>query len=205
MAKITLSPLVTDIRNKIGDTVYSKWRGINYARSRVKPANPRTSSQQLVRYSLARMVDFFQHLHFTVKNAWNLLAKGKEYSGYNLFVGHNRVKEQNLQTIDLSLDTKLSQNLTGLDATSPTRGTIQVAFSPSPVPSGFTLILHFRKKPASTDKKTVHIVKTYSAGTTSPITETGFNTGETWQVYGTLSDNSQLRTGLALADEVTVS
>lgn len=205
MAKIFLSPLIIDLRNKVADVVFSKWRGINYARSRVVPANPQTAAQQSVRNSLARLVDFWQHLTTGIKNAWDYLAKGKEYSGYNLFVGHNRVTEQNLQLIDESLDTGLSQNLTVFDASSPVSGEIQISFSPSPVPAGFKLVIIGRTKPTDSDKKTTFATAEYDEGTASPITVSGFPSGVTYQVYGVLVDKTLNRAGKSMADEVTVT
>ena len=205
MAKISLSPLIVDIRNKVADVVYSKWRGINYARARVTPANPRTQAQIRVRNSLARMVDFFQHIHMWIRNSWNILAKGKDYSGYNLFVGHNRTREQAINLIDLSIYPKLPRNLEKLTVSSPSAGVIQVGFLPSPVPTGYRLILHFRQKPTGEEKKTLHRVEVLLPGATTPQNFSEFPSGTVWQVYGVLGSEVEQLTGISLADEVIVT
>jgi hypothetical protein len=106
MANITLSPLVTDIRGKQKDTVFSKWRGQNYIRSRVKPSNPQTGGQMAVRDALSAMVIAFQKLNArqleTVDGdpqyasfGWNYAATGLRYSGFNMFMKVNRAAYQN--------------------------------------------------------------------------------------------------------------
>ena len=92
MAKWT-SPLFTDMRNKIADSVvFSRWKGRGYFRSWVKPANPRTNAQKAHRAVLANLVKRFQEITATagVKSAWNARALEYLISGYNLFVKWGR-------------------------------------------------------------------------------------------------------------------
>lgn len=92
MAKWT-SPLFTDMRNKIADSVvFSRWKGRGYFRSWVKPANPRTNAQKAHRAVLANLVKRYQELtaDSAVKTAWNARALEYLISGYNLFVKWGR-------------------------------------------------------------------------------------------------------------------
>ena len=92
MAKWT-SPLFTDMRNKIADSVvFSRWKGRGYFRSWVKPANPRTNAQKAHRAVLANLVKRYQELtaDSAVKSAWNARALEYLISGYNLFVKWGR-------------------------------------------------------------------------------------------------------------------
>ena len=55
MAKVNI-PLLSGIASgKLGDVVFFRRWGSNIARVRVKPANPRTPLQQLVRYNLSAL------------------------------------------------------------------------------------------------------------------------------------------------------
>lgn len=94
MAKVTFSPLIVAASGSVKDTVFSKWKGKNYIRARVIPANPNTAAQQAVRESLARCVTLWQSFEAQIEAAWNLYAGPYGYSGYNAFVKANRATEQ---------------------------------------------------------------------------------------------------------------
>jgi hypothetical protein len=89
MARIDLSPLVSDVRGKVGDTVFSKWKGTNYIRTRVTPANPNTTAQQNVRDAMARLVSIWQELDADLKAAWDVWGATLQISGFNGFVKKN--------------------------------------------------------------------------------------------------------------------
>jgi len=87
------SPIFTDIRNAIGDSVvFSQWKGRPYMRSWVKPANPRTNAQKAVREHLKAVLKRWQELSADpgVVTAWNAEALPYLISGYNLFMKYGR-------------------------------------------------------------------------------------------------------------------
>jgi len=89
-----VSPLFTDIRNKLGDAVvFSIWKGRPYFRTYVKPANPRTLKQQAHRDVLRQLVKRYQEISadLDVKAAWNKEALSFQLSGYNLFIKFGRL------------------------------------------------------------------------------------------------------------------
>ena len=91
-----VSPLFTDIRNKLGDAVvFSIWKGRPYFRSYVKPANPNTLKQQAHRDVHKKLVKRYQEIaaDADVKSAWNLEALPYQLSGYNLFVKFGRLSK----------------------------------------------------------------------------------------------------------------
>lgn len=90
MARIKFSPLVTDASGSVGDTVFSKWKGRNYIRTRVDPANPQTVNQQNVRDALTEAVAIWQELSTDLKGAFDDGSSGMKISGYNDFVSRNR-------------------------------------------------------------------------------------------------------------------
>ena len=92
MAKWT-SPIFTDIRNKLGNSVvFSMWKGRPYFRSYVIPANPKTNKQTAHRTLLAELVKRYQTINTSdaIKAVWNVIALPKLISGYNEFVGIGR-------------------------------------------------------------------------------------------------------------------
>jgi len=87
------SPLFTDIRNAIGDSVvFSNWKGRGYFRSYVIPANPRTNKQKAHRDVLRKLVKRWQAIIDTEdkKQAWNAEALPFLISGFNLFIKYGR-------------------------------------------------------------------------------------------------------------------
>ena len=83
------SPLFTDIRNALGESVvFAAWKGRSYFRSWVKPANPRTAKQQANRDVLTNLVKRWQELQGDpeVVAAWNKEALPYTITGFNLFI-----------------------------------------------------------------------------------------------------------------------
>jgi len=61
MAKVIMPLLSQQVKNKIGDVVFFRrgdW-GINVARMRVKPANPRTANQQANRHNVGTLLKIY--------------------------------------------------------------------------------------------------------------------------------------------------
>lgn len=203
MARISLSPLVVDIRNKVADMVFSKWRGINYVRSRVVPSNPNTQAQQDVRNSLARCVDMYQGLQALMKAAWSYVASGKSYSGYNQMVSENRAKEQASTEITASPTTDVG-SVTSLTATTGSGGAeIDIAFAPSPVPTGDKLQVFARKTSITSEKVVVTETFEIAAGQTTPQTLSMGLASTDYIIHAALSDDTLARTGKSLSDSAT--
>lgn len=88
-----VSPIFTDMRNALGTSVvFSRWKGRQYIRSWVKPANPRTLKQMANRDVLRQLVKRWQALKGDADAvaAWNKEALPYLISGYNLFTKMGR-------------------------------------------------------------------------------------------------------------------
>lgn len=163
MARIYLSPLIVDIRGKQSDTVFSKWRGINYIRSRVVPANPNTAAQQAVRNSLKQLVAMWQDSYDAMKLNNNFYASGKGYSGFNRFVGANVIDNRDGNLLDICLENGYDKVLTFITATGTLTKEIDLTFTPTPVPAGMDMEVHCREVGAEGfDYKTVIVTTSAS-------------------------------------------
>lgn len=90
------SPIFSDIRNKLADNVvFSIWKGREYFRSYVIPANPKTNAQKAVREVFKLLVKRWQEVVGTgdARTAWNQKALEKLILGYNLFMQEGRKSE----------------------------------------------------------------------------------------------------------------
>lgn len=86
MVKVT-SVLGLKFSGQLGKTVvFASWKGIDYMRSYAQPSNPNTPAQQAVRGSFTNAVDKWHTFNTVQRGAYNYLASGEKFSGYNLFV-----------------------------------------------------------------------------------------------------------------------
>lgn len=84
MAKIKFSGIgITNIVGKLGGTVFARNRGGNYVKNYVKPANPRTAAQQLVRTWFGTISALWRSLTVDQRIAWN--QAGENYPVLNPF------------------------------------------------------------------------------------------------------------------------
>ncbi len=98
MAKITAPLLSFGARGSIAKTaVYSAWRGVNYARQHVIPANPQTTAQQTVRKTFALLREMYKIAPPILSAPWVAFATGRPFTGMNAYIGEN-VRVLNGQT-----------------------------------------------------------------------------------------------------------
>lgn len=188
MAKISLSPLVVDIRNKIGDTVFSKWKGVNYARSRVTPSNPNTVNQQAVRDALRQLVKLWQNLGGVVTLCWADFASGRSLSGFNAFVGDNADAQRAGTDITLTKAFGETALLTFGAATGAGGSEIDVTYTASPVPAGKKYIIVAREVAAGVETGVPEIY-TLAAATASPQTLTMGKAATDYNLYAFAADD----------------
>lgn len=172
MARIYLSPLIVDIRNKQKDTVFSKWKGINYIRSRVVPANPKSGAQIAVRDALAILVEAWQLNGASHKSAWDYFASGANYSGFNAWIAKNVIPVRDGTAIT---GTKPGTEaiLTAFSvATGGAAGQLALTFAPTPVPAGYHYVNIAIKVGGG------HVqVDSFAAAVASPQTISGLTAG----------------------------
>lgn len=90
MAKVTGPLLSVSARGTIANTqTYSSWRGVNYVRQRVIPANPRTMEQQKTRNVFTNMGKIWAFAPALLRDPWDTYAIGKPKTGRNTFIGEN--------------------------------------------------------------------------------------------------------------------
>lgn len=79
-------------KNSIGPVTFFKWRNLNVARARVKPANPRTPAQQANRGVLGTIGSVGSLILTTiVQKYWNPFSG--DIPGWSLFIKINRLEQ----------------------------------------------------------------------------------------------------------------
>jgi len=71
MAKIKMTAIVADMRNKLNGSVFSRNRGGAYIRTKVTPINPQTAAQVQARSLLTSLSQGFRSLSQAQITAWN--------------------------------------------------------------------------------------------------------------------------------------
>ena len=84
--KIITSILVGRLSGAAGDVVAATWKGRQYARTRVVPANPQLPNQMLQRTAFARCVACFQALPDAIKLFLDTIGSDRALSGYNVMM-----------------------------------------------------------------------------------------------------------------------
>jgi hypothetical protein len=98
MAK-TVGPLMSlDASGAVAGTiVFSKWKGRNYVRQLVTPANPQTDRQRSFRASMAGLVQLYKVNRAAINSAFLVQAQQRNISPFNAFTGFNQKRlSQNL-------------------------------------------------------------------------------------------------------------
>jgi hypothetical protein len=100
MAKYTNSPFGTLKGAQMG-LVASRWKGVNYVRQHVVPANPQTELQTAQRNKMKNVTEWGRRIVDTVLNQYTIPLP-KKMSAFNDFVSRN-VKLQTSGVMDYSL------------------------------------------------------------------------------------------------------
>ncbi len=78
-----------------GAVTFSKWKGRNYVRERVIPANPKSGGQVAVRASMKFLSQFWASLTAGNQATWENRADAKIISPFNAFVSYNITRWRN--------------------------------------------------------------------------------------------------------------
>lgn len=90
MVKVYGPMMSMDASGTIGKiATFSKWKGRNYVRSRVVPANPKSALQVSVRAMLRFLSQAWVNVGATPQGTWDDLAAADQISPFNAFVGRN--------------------------------------------------------------------------------------------------------------------
>lgn len=151
MAKVKFGLAVSDMRNKLNGSVFSRNRGGAYVRTKVTPLNPQTAAQVGARSLLTSLAQAFRSLTQEQITAWN--AATSQWAGTDVF-------GDVVNPTGLALYVRLNANIAnagGTAITTPpspvgataleslslsaavTGDTFDVAFTPASVPAGHTM------------------------------------------------------------------
>ena len=80
MAVVKFTAFVSEIRNKVNGSVFSKNRSGNYIRTKVTPVNPQSTAQQLQRGLLTSQSQAWRNLTQAQRDGWAAYANATPYT-----------------------------------------------------------------------------------------------------------------------------
>jgi hypothetical protein len=83
MAKVKFSALISEMRNKLNGSVFSRNRAGNYLRNKVTPVNPQTAFQTAVRALLTDASQSWRELTQAFRDAW--YSATSNFTGTDIF------------------------------------------------------------------------------------------------------------------------
>lgn len=188
MAKFTPGAIVSEVRNKIAASVFTKNRAGAAVRNRTTPINRRSVGQTQKRQQLSALSSGWRGLTASQITAWNAAAPSfpqQDQLGQTIFLtGHQLYVRLNANLILIGASqitsppspTSFAVLALGAISAVASTGVITVAFTPTPVPTGFNLILKMTA-PVSAGKSFVgnsafRYVQNVAPAGTSPVTAT---------------------------------
>jgi hypothetical protein len=81
MATVKLSILLSNMRNRLGNVVFPKWRKTNYVRQHVTYSQGSTPKQAEVRSAFSLLVLVWKTMRRLMQASWNLFSTGQNMTG----------------------------------------------------------------------------------------------------------------------------
>lgn len=98
MVKVSGPMMSFDASGKIAKTaVFAKWKGRNYVRKLVTPANPKSALQVSVRAMLKFLSQQWAGIGSTPQGTWDDLAAATQISPFNAYVSRNQSRWREFQ------------------------------------------------------------------------------------------------------------
>lgn len=153
MAKILMTAIVADIRNKLNGSVFSKNRYGAYVRTKVTPVNPQSTAQQAVRNRLATNSQAWRGLTDAQRQAWidaaanfpftDIYGNTKILSGSALYIKLNNNLDQVGVAAITDAPAPVAIPAVAVSAMSAAAGTpaLSLTFTPTPIPADFALVV----------------------------------------------------------------
>ena len=189
MAKVALSVLVSDVRNRLGNVVFSKWKKTNYVRQYVNYSRGSSVKQQEIRDAFALLISVWKAMGTPMQASWNMFTRDQNMTGLNAFVGANSAKVVAGEPMELFKSMGEEPLLTLAAVNDPSAGSIECTFT---VPEGAAdrRVIFFCQE--LSEGRLTNIISRHEAGegAASPFIITGLVPGASYIVYAILADNA---------------
>jgi hypothetical protein len=91
MVKLSAPMMSLDASGSLANAItFSKWKGRNYARQLVRPANPKSALQVSMRAMMRFLSQSWAAIGATPKASWDALATAGNFSAFNAYIQANQ-------------------------------------------------------------------------------------------------------------------
>lgn len=203
MAKVKFSALISEMRNKLNGSVFSRNRGGAYLRNKVTPLNPQTAAQVEARSLLATFSQAWRSLTQAQRDAWNsavsnwtttdVFGDSVKPTGATLFIRLNiNIANAGGTTITSPPSPVGVASLVTLSVlASEVSGQVQITFAEDTVPADEALVLEATPNLSpgiSNANSQFRVIGRLDEGDTSPFVATSIYTAK----FGALSGGQKL-------------
>lgn len=202
MARISLGPIVSDASGKIAGTVFSRWKGRNYVRRLITPSNPQSVDQTAQRNAMARCVELWRSLTATLKTQLDTFATGLRMSGYNWFVGQNRVNEVTYDSAKLTPHNPDIPMIEDFATASGGAGIVTVTWTDNVVDGASLVHIYYRKVEPASEETEIHLHSTTAIATETKDVN-GLDTGELYHIFACIGNAGSTAYGESDSGEET--
>jgi hypothetical protein len=186
MAMIKLNPIISDIRKKMGGSVYSKWKGINYVRGLSSHTDRKSEEQVAVRTTFSKLVAAWKGLGAGAQKTWNVFSKKKNMTGFNAFIAKNFENMKADLALLISQPLEEEPVLCFSAQAGAAAGEIRCTFG-TLLDEGKELTLFAQKK--ANGNGSGGTIQRYELGSAaSPVTVSGLEPGTGYFVYAVITD-----------------
>ncbi len=165
MARLTGALFSLAASGTIANTLtFAKWKGIQYARTRVVPANPNTAAQQEVRGVFATLTAMWTRLPSLAREPWIAAVRGLALTARNRHIQANVATlqdETDLNNLVMSVSSGAAIPLAVGTAVDGTDGTITWTATAPTAPVDYTLIDVYGYAVLDADPSPVQLLTTY--------------------------------------------
>jgi len=142
MARLTAPLFSLDASGTLSKAItYSKWKGINYARTRVIPENPKSEAQTEVRGVFATLNEIYKRMPLLARAPWDAAVLGRPLTARNRFCQASckaLIDQTDLDKLVMSVASGQAVPPVGVSFT-PGVLKITITATAPPVPTGYTL------------------------------------------------------------------
>ncbi|MHB8089782.1 MAG: DUF6266 family protein, partial [Anaerolineaceae bacterium] len=189
MSTIKLNSMLEDVRKKMGTIVYSKWKGINYAKQWSAPTGDPTEKQQSIRSAFGKLVKDWKQMNGIMHLGWEVYAGNKNLTGYNAFIGANSANQKKGLPLQLFRETGEDSLMNFSAAPGAAAGEIACSFLRTDELAGRHVTFFTQKRVNGLAEGKF---RRYDGGvdTASPFTITGLEAGQEYYVYAVVTDDA---------------
>lgn len=188
MAKVKLSTLVADVRNRLGNVVFSKWKDTNYVKEYTTYSRGSSEKQLEIRNAFALLVSVWRNMGQIMHSSWNAYAQNMNMTGFNAFIKANSARVLECEALELFKKNGEDELVSIAAEDNAPAGEIVCSFSMPQNSAGRHIVFFVQK---IMDGKVTDEINTRQTGIdpVSSFTITGLDPGMEYFVYAVITDD----------------